>query len=373
MRPDEIKTSWLHTTENMMKTLRSKVVSLLAAIIFLAHPVYGERIVTINVIGVPYMHTVCNSMAGDFAYGERSFFHLNYIDGKTDDFAKKVANDEADFSISDIALSRRELDGKKLMQVPAMVTAIVPVVNLPGIESDKLVLNGPVLADIMSGAISTWNHDSIKALNPRLILPSLRIKPIARSDQSGATLALTSYLSKASPDFNTQIGIGSLVKWPSAIQLSHSGDALVSAIHATPGAISYIEMDEGNIKRLSFARIKHHSGSIVKADIDFLKSGVVGAKAVSDANGTESIVAVDLGQNWPILLPIYINLPQKSLNDERMSLALRFIYWIYAKGDDTIEQSGLVPLPVILQTLAVKKFRKMESSTGTPLVVNFDL
>jgi phosphate transport system substrate-binding protein len=224
----------------------------------------------------------------------------------------------------------------------------------------------------MLGSITNWNHESIKALNPGLNLPSIRIKPIARSDQSGVTLALTAYLAKSSPEFNANVGKGVTVRWPTTTQLLHSGEALDSAILTTPGAISYIEMDEGNIKRMSFVRIRHRGGSIVKADIVFLRSGMVGAKTSIDANGTATINAMDLGGNWPILLPIYINLPQKSMNDERMSFAMRFMFWIYRKGDDTIEQSGLVPLPTILQTLAVRKFRKMDSIAGTPLEVKFD-
>ncbi|MBC3937225.1 hypothetical protein H8K47_17870 [Undibacterium sp. CY7W] len=124
---------------------------------------------------------------------------------------------------------------------------------------------------------------------------------------------------------------------------------------------------------MKFVRLKHHTGSIVKADLGFLRSGVVSARATEGENGANSLNGVDFANNWPILLPIYVTLPKNALNDERMTLALRFIYWIFNKGDETIEQSGLVPLPVLLQAQAVKVIRVVRSANGGPLIFNFDL
>jgi phosphate transport system substrate-binding protein len=114
---------------------------------------------------------------------------------------------------------RAELEERKLIQFPSMVTAIVPVVNLPGIDSDKLILDGPLFASIMSGEITLWNHESIRALNQNLFLPPTRIKPFVRSDPSGATLAITTYLAKNASKFAKRVGIGESVKWPDETQL----------------------------------------------------------------------------------------------------------------------------------------------------------
>ncbi len=355
-----------------MKNSFLKTFWMVAASFFLVNPAFSENTVTVNVIGVPYMQTLYMALADDFASLENPLF-LKYSGGKTEEFAKSVASGAVDFSVSDIPLTGKELDERKLIQFPSMVTAIVPVVNIPGVESNKLVLNGAVLAKIMAGEITVWNDESIRALNPGMSLPSIRIKPLARSDASGATLAISSFLSKSSAEFNTKIGAGELVRWPSTVQLLPSGEALETAIHDAVGAVSYIEMDIGNIKRMTFVKLKHPTGSIVKADMGFLRSGVVGARTTEGGYGVRRLTTMDLGQNWPILLPIYIVLPQKAVNDKRMTLALRFIFWTFNKGDDSIEQSGLVPLPVELQTQAVKAFRKVQAVNGTPLIVSFEL
>ncbi len=355
-----------------MTDLFLKMFCTVAASFLLASNAYSENNITVNAVGVPYMRTVYAALAGDFTAVEKRFV-LNYAGGKSEEFATKISSGMADFSISDIPLSRKELDERKLIQVPAMVTAIVPVVNLPGVETDKLVLTGALLASIMSGDITVWNHESIRALNPSLALPAIRIKPMARSDTSGATLALTSYLAKSSAQFNSNTGSGVLVKWSNAVQLLHSGEALEAVLHETPGAITYIEMDVGNTKRLSFVKLKHHTGSIVKADLGFLRSGIVSARVAGQNDGSGTLAATDLGQNWPIILPIYIVLPQKSVDDAKMAAALRLIYWTFFKGDDTIENYGLVPLSPYLQTQAVKLFRKIQAVNGTPLIVNYSL
>ncbi|MES2071914.1 MAG: substrate-binding domain-containing protein [Pseudomonadota bacterium] len=344
---------------------------LTAAMTVLASTAYSDNTITINVTGVPYLHQVYKMLGDDFNSVEKRFL-LKYIDENTNDFARKVASGSADFSVSDTAMSRMELDARGLIQFPAMVTAIVPVVNLPGIESDNLILDGPVLASIMSGEITKWNHESISALNPNLILPSTRIRPLARSEASGATLAITTYLAKKSSKFAKNVGVGESVIWPNEVQLLHGGVAIDMAMSKIPGTITYIEMDVGNTKQMKFVRLRHHTGPVVKADIGFLRSGVVSARA-TEGGAANSLNTVDFASNWPIVLPIYITLPKRAMSDEKTALALRFIYWTFHKGDDTIEQSGLVPLPVLLQALAVKVMRTVQSTNGGALTFNFDL
>ncbi|MBC3935923.1 substrate-binding domain-containing protein [Undibacterium sp. CY7W] len=212
-----------------------------------------DNVVTVNVVGVPYMHYVYKMLGDDFNSIENRFL-LRYVDENANNFAMKVSAGSADFSVSDIPMPHNELIARKLIQFPVMVTAIVPVVNLPGIDSDKLVLDGPVLAGIMMGDITTWNHASISALNPNLSLPSLRIKTLARSYSSGATLAISTYLAKKSSRFAKNIGVGDSLKWPADVQLMHSGEAIETALSKTPGAISYVEMDVGNIKQMKCKR-----------------------------------------------------------------------------------------------------------------------
>jgi ABC-type phosphate transport system substrate-binding protein len=62
-----------------------------------------------------------------------------------------------------------------------------------------LKLTGPVIAEIFSGKITTWNNSAITALNPGVKLPSTSITVIHRSDSSGTTDGFTTYLTAVSP------------------------------------------------------------------------------------------------------------------------------------------------------------------------------
>ncbi|SFA96545.1 PBP superfamily domain-containing protein [Collimonas sp. OK607] len=145
-----------------MKNSFSKMFWMVAASFFLVNPAFSESVVTGNVMGAPYMHGLYMALADDFSSIEKPL-SLKYSDRKTDEFAKSVSSGAADFSVSDVALTGKELEERKLIQFPSMVTAIVPVVNLPGVESNKLILNGVVLAKIMTGEIVVWNDESIRA------------------------------------------------------------------------------------------------------------------------------------------------------------------------------------------------------------------
>ena len=81
----------------------------------------------------------------------------------------------------------RSLTKTGLVQFPMVMGGIVPVVNIDGIKSGDLVIDGPTLAKIFLGEIKTWNDPAIAKLNPSAKLPSQPIVVVHRSDGSGTT------------------------------------------------------------------------------------------------------------------------------------------------------------------------------------------
>src|SRR5512140_3118172 len=82
---------------------------------------------------------------------------INQIDSRTEAFGA-----------SDMPLKDEDLARKGQMQFPTVIGGVVPVVNIKGIASGQLKLNGQVLADIYLGKIAKWSDPAIKALNPSL-------------------------------------------------------------------------------------------------------------------------------------------------------------------------------------------------------------
>ncbi len=122
-----------------------------------------------------------------------------------------------DFGASDKPLKHEDLVKNSEVQFPAVIIAIVPVVNVPGIKPGDLVLSGELLADIYLGKVAYWDDAAIKKLNPSLKLPHLDISTVHRSDGSGTTFNFTDYLGKVSPDWKQKVGADTAVEWPNGV------------------------------------------------------------------------------------------------------------------------------------------------------------
>jgi phosphate transport system substrate-binding protein len=162
------------------------------------------------------------------------------------------------FAGSDSALStdEGELDaanercGGDVIEVPAYVSPIAVVYNLPGVEG--LQLDAPTIAQIFDGKVATWNDPAIADQNDGLDLPDTAITPVHRSDDSGTTNNFTDYLSQAGDDNWSYDPDG---VWPiQGGEAAEGTSGLVSAVKAGEGTIGYA--DESQAGGLGIAAIK---------------------------------------------------------------------------------------------------------------------
>src|ERR1017187_2194771 len=121
------------------------------------------------------------------AYNAKTGVKVNYQSIGSGGGIKQIQNKTVHFGASDKPLKPEELDKDGLMQFPTVVGGVVPVINLEGISSGKLRLNGEVLANIFLKKITKWNDAAITALNPGVSLPDANITVVHRSDGSGTT------------------------------------------------------------------------------------------------------------------------------------------------------------------------------------------
>jgi phosphate transport system substrate-binding protein len=160
---------------------------------------------------------------------------------------------------SDAAISEEEGEMKaaakrcapgELIEVPAYVSPIAIIYNLPEVET--LQLDPETLAKIFNQEITTWNDKAIAAANPGVELPSTRITPVNRSDESGTTENFTEYLSQVVPSIWTYEVSGD---WPVKGGEAASGTSgVVEAVGAGEGAIGYADASQAG--ELGIARIK---------------------------------------------------------------------------------------------------------------------
>ena len=160
---------------------------------------------------------------------------------------------------SDAAISEEEGELKaaqkrcnpgELIEVPAYVSPIAIIYNLPEVES--LQLSPETLAKIFNQEISSWNDKAIAADNPGVDLPDTRITPVNRSDESGTTENFTEYLSEVVPSVWDHEVSGD---WPVKGGEAASGTSgVVEAVGAGEGAIGYADASQAG--ELGIAKIE---------------------------------------------------------------------------------------------------------------------
>jgi phosphate transport system substrate-binding protein len=175
-----------------------------------------------------------------------------------------LAQGTAQFAGSDPALTpddKKTLTKGEPVQIPVFFGAITASYNLGGVKSG-LKLDGPTLADIFLGKVSTWNDPAIAKLNPGMKLPSAKITVVHRSDESGTTKGFTTFLSGYSSTWKSDVGADKTVKWPTGTG-AKGNDGVAAAIKQTDNSIGYVEQAYALANGFSYASVKNKAGSFV--------------------------------------------------------------------------------------------------------------
>jgi phosphate transport system substrate-binding protein len=131
---------------------------------------------------------------------------------------KQIKARTVTFGATDAPLKGKELDEAGLTQWPMVMGGIVPVINVEGVRSGDITLDGPTLANIFLGAVKTWDDAAIARLNPGVKLPAMPIAVVHRSDGSGTTFNCgPTTSSKVSPEWKAKAGEGTAVEWPAGV------------------------------------------------------------------------------------------------------------------------------------------------------------
>jgi len=117
-------------------------------------------------------------------------FTLNYTSSGSGAGVSEFIGGQTDFGGTDSPLNaeKGEADkakarcgGADAWNLPTVFGPIAVTYNLPGVDS--VALDGPTLAKIFNGAVTTWNAPEITALNSGKTLPGDKINVVFRSDE----------------------------------------------------------------------------------------------------------------------------------------------------------------------------------------------
>ena len=280
------------------------------------------------------------------AYKAASGTSVNYASIGSGGGIKQIREKTIDFGATDGPLKGPDLEKDGMVQFPAIVGGVVPVVNLPGIEPNQLKLDGETLAMIFSGDINNWNAPQIASANPGLKMPDQPITVVTRSDSSGTTNIFTDYLSKANKKWAESVGSGTSVKWPGS-PIGGKGNEGVSAnVTRIKGAIGYVEFAYAKINKMTSTQLKNADGKFVTPSLEAFKAAAAGANWQGTPGMGISITNQPGSMSWPITGGTFILVYKDPADKTKGAETLKFFEWAFKNGQKIATDLEYVALPV---------------------------
>jgi len=278
------------------------------------------------------------------AYQAATGNKVNYQGIGSSGGVKQIKAKTVDFGGTDAPVKEEDLDAAGLVQVPTVMGGVTIVINVPGIESGKLKLDGNTAANIFRGAITKWNDPAIARLNPGVKLPDLAITVSHRSDGSGTTYAFTNYLAKQSMVFMREVGAGNTVNWPANAVGGKGNPGVAANVQKIKGAIGYVDIADAMKNKMDFVALKNRAGNYIVPNQDAV------ADAAAGANFKVRGMAPDLLDQahknaWPITSATYMLAYEKGTDAAKQKDVVNFFTWSLNNGQKMAEELGFVPLP----------------------------
>ncbi|WP_081991664.1 phosphate ABC transporter substrate-binding protein PstS [Inquilinus limosus] len=300
-------------------------------------------------------------------YKKESGVGLNYQAIGSGGGINQIKAKTVTFGASDMPLKAEDLDAAGLVQFPMVMGGVVPVVNIPGVEPGKLVLDGDTIAEIYLGEITKWDDAKIKKLNPELSLPSTDIAPAYRADGSGTTFLFTNYLSSVNAKFKDSIGASTSVQWPTGI--GGKGNAGVAgAVQQTEGGIGYVEYAYVKQNKLTYTKMVNKDGKTLEPTLKTFQAAAANADWANSKNYFVILTNQPGAESWPITGASFILMYKQPQDPAAAATALQFFAWAYAKGVSDAEGLDYVPMPKAVVDMVEKTWKdNIKGADGKPI------
>jgi phosphate transport system substrate-binding protein len=278
------------------------------------------------------------------AYNGATGNRVNYQGIGSSGGVKQIKAKTVDFGGTDAPVKEADLDAAGLVQVPTVMGGVTIVINVPGIESGKLKLDGATAADMFRGAITKWNDARIAKLNPGVKLPDMAVTVAHRSDGSGTTFAFSNYMAKQSVAFMRDVGAGNTVNWPVNAVGGKGNPGVAANVQKIAGTIGYVDIADALKNKMTFVALKNKAGNYIVPNQDAV------ADAAAGANFKVKGMAPDLLDQshknaWPITSATYILVYEKGSDASKQKGVVDFFTWSLNNGQKMAEELGFVPLP----------------------------
>ena len=259
---------------------------------------------------------------------------------------RQVSEGTVDFGASDAIMTEQQIsEGKvKVIALPTVLGAVVPIYNLPGVTAD-LKFSQDAIAGIYLGKITKWNDPYIAHENPGVNLPDQTIVTVHRTDASGTTYIFTDYLSKISPEWLKDAGPGAAaLKWPAGGVAGKGSDGVAGLVEQNKYSIGYVELLYAVQNKINYGSIRNSSGRFIKASTASVTAAAANLKTMP-ADFRVSITNAPGADSYPISSFTWLLIPTHAANPAKGRAIAGFLYWMLDKGEGEAAALTYAPLP----------------------------
>ncbi|HVP50361.1 MAG TPA: phosphate ABC transporter substrate-binding protein PstS, partial [Candidatus Bathyarchaeia archaeon] len=272
---------------------------------------------------------------------------ITYAAVGSEEGMRQLAAGKVDFAASEVAPSEDyELEKKagEFLRVASVLGGVVPAYNLPEVH-EYLRFTPEVLAEIYLGKITRWNDPRIVKLNKEAALPDEPIVVVHRADGSGTTNAWSTMLSRASAEWNMNVGSGMRLTWPTGIG-ADGNQEVAATVKTTPNSIGYVELVYAIQRELAYGAVRNRAGEFVRADLESLGIAASTVRGVGDAVSGPLEVA-EKGA-YPVATFTWLLVPRRVDDAAKKAALARMLQWALTSGQKACAALGYVPLPKAL-------------------------
>jgi phosphate transport system substrate-binding protein len=307
----------------------------------------------INAAGATFPYPIYNRWFTEYAQAHPNV-RINYQSIGSGGGIKQVSEGTVDFGASDAIMTDEQIATAKVkvMALPTVLGAVVPIYNVPGI-SKPLNFSGDVIADIYLGTVKTWNDPRIAKDNPGVNLPSEQILPVYRSEGSGTTFIFTDYLSKISPEWASKVGKNASVRWPTGIGQKGS-EGVSGMVRQTKGAFGYVELVYALQNKIEYGAVKNAAGKFLLGSPEGATAAAAASAKTMPADYRVSITNAPGPTSYPISSFTWLLIPKQFADPAKGAAVKGFLEWMLDHGESETSSMGYAPLPAQVQAMERK-------------------
>lgn len=290
-------------------------------------------------------------------YGAASGVRINYFSVGSVEGIRLLLDGSADFGAADRPLTPSERSAASCgpLEVPTVLGAVAVAYRLPGLTA-PLRLDADVLARIFLGEITRWDAPALRALNPDVALPALKIHPVQRARITGTSALFARYLDASERWRAAQREGRALTSAGSRVE---GNEGVTAEISAREGAIGVVELTYAEQVGLAVAALQNRSGAFVMPTPASI--AVAAGELLTEANADtlSGVVGAAAPGAYPAVVLTRIIVDRALGDSTRAAHFVAFARWALREGAQSATEVGYAPLPEAVGARQVARLERL--------------